>query len=129
MRILVLDESHVFRWVVEHVSPPGTEVLGFTSFDEAWRALEQNPPDAAVVSITPAQVPWRDFQHLCASLEPPVPVLYESCLFTSAHEAGLDPVEGYADFLRKPARKSEIREALLRLLAAAEAVAPPHVAG
>jgi hypothetical protein len=46
-------------------------------------------------------------------------VLYESCLFSDAHEAGLDPVEGYAAWLKKPASKAELEAALASLLAAA----------
>jgi hypothetical protein len=114
---MVLDESRVLPWVVKRVCPPGTEVLGFTSFTEALRALCERPPDAAVVSVTPAHLPWRDFQHLCALHVPPVPVLYESCLFSSPAEAGLEPLEGWAEFLPKPAPKAELQAAMYRLMA------------
>jgi DNA-binding NtrC family response regulator len=95
-------------------------VLAFTSFEEALQSLRQSPPDAAVVSITPAHLPWRDFQHQCALRNPRVPVLYVSCLFSNAREAGLEPVEGEAFFLQKPSSKAELECALSSLLSASK---------
>ena len=94
-------------------------MTSLTSFEEACRLLLENPPDAAVVSIPPARLAWCDFQKLCATRKPPVPVLYESCVYASAVEAGLEPVEGPARFLRKPIPRSEFAEALEALLTAA----------
>jgi len=119
MRLLVLDESQVLPWVVKHLAPPDTEVLGVTDFAAAQRQLREDPPDAAIVSISPAQLPWRDFQHLCATRQPPVPVLYESCLHASPEEAGLAPVEGYAAFLHKPSPNFDLKAEIDRLLATA----------
>lgn len=120
MRLLVLDECHLLAWMVEQLCPPGTQVRSVTSFDEARRAVTESPPDAAVVSITPAHLPWRELQRLCASREPPVPVLYQSCIFSSGEEAGLEPVTGFALFLRKPAARADFQAALTRLLAEAD---------
>lgn len=119
MRLLVLDESQLLAWMVEQLCPPGTDVLGLGSFEEARRVLLESPPDAAVVTVGPAHLPWRDFQKLCAGRTPPVPVLYESCVFTSAEEAGLEPDESHALFLRTPAPIAEFEGALARLLSAA----------
>ena len=94
-------------------------MVSLTSFEEARRLVEENPPDAAVVSIPPARLAWRDFQRICATRRPPVPVLYESCVFASAVEAGLEQVEGPAMFLRKPIPRSEFASALEALLARA----------
>ena len=116
MRLLVLDECQLLAWMVERVSPPGTEVVGLTSFDEARRALLENPPDAAVVSLTSAHLPWREFRQLCASRRPRVPVLYESCIFSSVDEAGLEADSGEARFLRTPASRADLQEALVGLL-------------
>jgi hypothetical protein len=107
--------------MVERVSPPGTEVLGLTSFDAARRALLENPPDAAVVSLTAAHMPWREFQALCASSRPPVPVLYESCIFSSADDAGLQPEADATRFLRTPASREDLKQALDGLLDEARA--------
>ena len=116
MRLLVLDENELLAWMAERLAPPGTEVRGFTSFDEARRALLEDPPDAAVVCVTAARLPWREFGRLCASRRPPVPVLYESCVFGSAEEAGLEPEEGSVRFLHTPASRADLNEALVRLL-------------
>lgn len=105
--------------MVERVSPPGTEVVGFTAFDDACRALLENPPDAAVVSLTSAHLPWLEFRQLCASRRPPVPVLYESCIFSSVEDAGLERASGDARFLRTPASRADLKEALVGLLDAA----------
>lgn len=119
MRVLVLDPSRILTYLVRHETPPEVEVEEAASLDEAERRLREDPPDAAVVSLPPAHLPWRSFQHLCASRRPPVPVLYESCVHTCADEAGLDPHDGYAAFLAKPARPAELRGALAELVRAA----------
>ena len=116
MRLLVLDENQLLAWMVERLAPPGTQVVGFTSFDDARRALLENPPDAAVVCVTAARPPWREFGRLCASRRPPVPVLYESCVFSSAEEAGLEVASGDVRFLRTPASRTDLTDALARLL-------------
>ena len=92
---------------MEHLCPKGTEVVGFTSFDDACRAMLENPPDAVVVSITSAHLPWRAFRDVCKSQTPAVPVLYESCVFSNAEEAGLEPGETRARFLHTPAPMAE----------------------
>ncbi|KAB2959099.1 MAG: hypothetical protein F9K18_11730, partial [Thermoanaerobaculia bacterium] len=116
MRLLVIDESRVLPWVVEHLAPAGVEVEFAQDFEDARRAIRDHRPDAAVVSLPPAHLPWREFQHLCASQSPPVPVLYESCLLAAAGEIGLDPDDGYAAFLEKPAPRERLQAAILRLL-------------
>lgn len=105
--------------MVEQLCPPGTEVLKLGSFDEARRVLLECPPDAAVVTVGPAHLPWREFQQLCAGHTPPVPVLYESCVFSSAEEAGLEQDQGHALFLRTPAPMADLEGAMARLLNAA----------
>ena len=119
MRLFVLDESRVLAWMVERLSPRGTDVVGLTSFDDARRALLENQPDAAVVSITSTHLPWREFQELCESREPWVPVLYESRVFTSATEAGIALLRSHVLFLHTPAPIPEFEEALAGLLGAA----------
>ena len=125
LRLLVVDEYRLLAWMVEQLSPPGTQIRGTASFEEARRIVLENPPDAAVVSLTPARLPWREFQQLCASRERPVPVLYQSCVFPSGEEAGLGMAGGVALFLRKPATRAELEAALLCLLEAAEKAGTP----
>lgn len=126
MRLLVLDQGCILPFVVRHEAPPDVEIEAVLSLADAERVLREHPPDAAIVSLTPAHLPWREFQHLCASRQPPVPVLYESCLHAGPRDAGLDPADGYAAFLHKPARRTELRAALERLLAEAAHVACGH---
>ena len=71
MRVLVLDESKLLMWMVAVLCPPGTEILARASFEEARRAILESPLDAAVVSMTPARVPWRELQALCAEIDWP----------------------------------------------------------
>lgn len=103
MRLFVLDKSRLLAWTVEHLSPPGTEVTGFTSFEEARRSMLERAPDAFVVAVTGAHHPWREFAALCAVRRPPVPVLFTSPLYATAEEAGFDPAEGAILFLHTPA--------------------------
>lgn len=119
MHLLVLDESPLLAWTVERLSPPGTEVGSARSLEEARLLLERAPPDAVIVSVPPASLPWSDFQRLCASHRPPVPVLYLSCLFESTSEAGLDAAEGRPELLRKPVERADFEAALGRLFDAA----------
>jgi DNA-binding NtrC family response regulator len=116
MRLLVLDENQLLAWMVERVAPPGTEVVGFTSFDDACREMTSSPPDAAIVSLTGAHLPWSDFRRRCTGHRPPVPVLFESCVFASAEEAGLTSDGEDVRFLRTPASRAELHEAIVRLL-------------
>lgn len=122
MRLLVIDESRVLPWVVEHLAPPGVAVAVALDFDEAEQVIREHRTDAVVVSVPPAQLPWREFQHLCASQRPPVPVLYESCLLAAAAEFGIDAADGYAAFLEKPAPRERLQAELARLLEKARAV-------
>ncbi|HQQ76148.1 MAG TPA: hypothetical protein PLB01_02245 [Thermoanaerobaculia bacterium] len=119
LRIFVLDESRITALMVERVAPHGTVVAAFTSLAEAACAFSAAPPDAAVVSLTGPHAPWREFRDLCASRRPLVPILYESCLYASAEEAGLEPTSRPVLFLHTPAPFAEFQRAVAELLAAA----------
>jgi DNA-binding response OmpR family regulator len=116
LRLFVLDESHLLALTVERLAPPGTEVSGFTSFDEACREMLERAPDALVVAVNSAHLPWREFRALCAAHTPPVPVLCGSPLYDTAEEAGLDPARDASLFLHLPARVEEIAAAIAALL-------------
>lgn len=123
MRLLVLDQSLILQWLVRHEFPDGVEILSAQDLREAEPFLAAPPPlaaDAAVVSLPPAHIPWREFQHRCATHAPPIPVLYETCVDVDARTMGLDPDDGYAAFLHKPAARNELHSALETLLAAAK---------
>lgn len=119
MRLLVLDQSLILQWLVRHEFPDGLEIASAQSLQEAEALLAAEAPDAAVVSLPPARLPWRDFQHRCAAHVPPIPVLYETCIDADAQAMELDPADGYAAFLHKPAARSELHSALEALLVAA----------
>ena len=120
MRLLVVDQSLILQGLVRHEFPDGLEIASAQDLHEAEELLAAEPPDAAVVSLPPARLPWREFQHRCASHEPPIPVLYESCIDADAKDLDLAPGDGYAAFLRKPAARTELRSALEALLAASQ---------
>jgi DNA-binding response OmpR family regulator len=120
MRLLVLDQSQILPRLVGCEFPTGLEIQAVSSFREAERIITTTPPDAALISLPPASLPWREFQHVCASRNPPIPVLYESCLATNSRELGLESGDGYAAILQKPASRAELRAALSALLATAE---------
>ena len=117
MRVLVLDSSGILPWLVEHTAGKGTVVHAVKTVEEAERVVVERRPDAAVVSVPHAMLPWARFQHLCASQQPPVPVLYESCVHASAREAGIDPDDGVSFFLRAPVKHADRARALQDLLA------------
>ena len=116
LRLFVLDESRLLAWTVEHLSPPGTEVVGFTSVDEACRAMLERGPDAFVLAVNSPHLPWREFRALCAAHTPPVPVLCGSPLYATAEEAGLDPAEDSVLFLHTPAPVEDVARAIAHLL-------------
>jgi len=136
VRLLVLDQSRILLWRIGREAPEELVILPAFKIREAERLIRDDPPDAAVVSLTPAQIDWRAFQRLCATRRPPVPVLYESCVHSAAEEIGLDAADGYAAFLPKPAPLADLRRAIGELLAeacrtrrarlAAEINAPPR---
>jgi DNA-binding NtrC family response regulator len=121
MRVLVVDESNVLSWLVGRLGGAGVEVCTADSFDSALDRVRRDPPAAAIVSLTGAHLPWRDFQHLCATRDPWVPVLYASCVGMGPYELGLSPLEGWAAFLPKPASRLQLEAAIRGLLAAAGA--------
>ena len=128
LRVLVVDESRVLPWLVRRLAGNRIEVLEADCYRDALALVERHPVDAAIVSVTPAYLPWREFQCACARRRPAIPVLYESCLATSVEALGLAPVEGWAAVLAKPASRSELEGALELLLdAVAGARAAPEV--
>lgn len=118
MRLLVVDSNQLLGWQIRHQVPGDVALDVVSDLAAAVRRLRDDPPDAAVVSLPPAELPWRDFQHLCATRTPPVPVLYESCVHRCPGAAGIDADDGYAAFLAKPASREELAKALEALFEA-----------
>jgi len=117
VRLLVLDQTHILPWIVERELPewPHVEVVAMTRVEDAERLLREAPPDAAVVSLPPAEVDWRRFYALCRRRRPPVPVLFESCIERALADLGLDPGSEGVMLLQKPVPAAALREALCRL--------------
>lgn len=118
MRLLVVDSNQLLGWQIRRQIPGDVALDVVSDLAAAERRLRDDPPDAAVVSLPPAELPWRDFQHLCATRTPPVPVLYESCVHRCPRAAGIDADDGYAAFLAKPASREELAKALEALFEA-----------
>ena len=119
MELLVLDGSLVLPSLVRRLAPPGVDVESASSFDEARQRLRRRPPQALIVNLTPAELPWQEIQAFCQEHSPPIPVLYESCVHHSPDEAGLTALNGSGRFIEKPYSVDELRAEILRLMAAA----------
>ena len=116
MHLLVLDGSTVLPALVRRLAPQGVDVECAKTFEEARQRLTERPPEAMIVNLTPARLPWRDLQSLCQKHDPPIPVLYESCVHRSPDDAGLSTLNGSGRFLEKPYSLPQLREEIERLV-------------
>jgi DNA-binding NtrC family response regulator len=116
VHLLVLDGSRVLPSLVKRLAPEGVRVESAATFDDALKALALRPPQAMIVNLTPADLPWGKLQRLCERHSPPIPVLYESCVYRSPLEAGLDSPEGAGRFLEKPFSLEEFRSEIEHLV-------------
>ncbi len=116
MRLLVLDGSRVLHSLIRRLAPPEVEVESALAFEDAAACIENDPPDAAIVNLTPCGLPWRHLKTLCQAHDPPIPVLFESCVYANADEAGLGCLSESATFLTKPYPLEELRSEIERLL-------------
>lgn len=122
MRLLVVDSSGILPWRVRHALGDGHEVIATGCLEEAELLAHSRHPDAAVVSVPHASLPWGSFHDLCAAAHPPIPVLYESCLPGGLAALGIarrETDDRDAALLTKPASQCELARALERLLAEA----------
>jgi DNA-binding NtrC family response regulator len=116
MRFLVLDGSHLLISLIQRILDGQVDLEEVSTFDEALEALEQHPPEAVIANIGPDGLPWRQFQSVCQSHSPKIPVLFESCVFHSPEEAGLGPLNHSCFFIEKPYPASDLKEQLHRLV-------------
>ena len=121
MRLLLVDGSPVSTTLVKRLVPAGVEVETVDRFEEACRTLLDRAPAAVIVNLSPSALPWRELQTLCAHRDPPIPVLFESCVFRAPEEAGLAALSDGSGFLRIPCPVEEQREQIQRLVRAAGA--------
>jgi DNA-binding NtrC family response regulator len=134
VHLLVLDGSRVLLSLVRRLAPEWVEVESVATFDDALKRFALRPPQALIVNLTPADLPWGELQRLCQKHNPPIPVLYESCIHHSPVEAGLGSLDGTGNFLEKPYSLEELRAEIERLVGLAgeadrtgSAQQPPHL--
>ncbi len=120
MRFLVLDGSHLLVSLIQRILDGKIELEEVATFDAALKALESRPPEAVIANIGPDGLPWRQFQDVCQGHSPKIPVLFESCVFRSAEEAGLGPLNHSCFFIEKPYHTSDLREQLELLVRCSE---------
>jgi len=120
MRLLVLDGSLVLPCLVRRLAPPGLEVEEASSFEKAVTVLMADPPDAVIANIGPSELPWQELKDFCQNHTPKIPVLFESCIFQSPDDAGLDDLSHTSFFLNKPYSTEELRTAIRLLVKWAE---------
>jgi DNA-binding response OmpR family regulator len=104
--------------LVKRLAPEGVQVESAATFDDALKILALRPPQALIVNLTPADLPWDELQRLCERRSPPIPVLYESCIYRSPLDAGLGELKT-DHFLEKPYSLTVLREEITRLVEAA----------
>ena len=124
MRLLVLDGSRVLHVLVARLVPPEVEVETVQDFQDALGILRHRPPDAVIVNVTPAALSWREIKRICHRHDPPIPVLFESCIHRSPEEAGIGELDSESSFLTKPYPLNRLREEIDRLVS--ESVAVPR---
>ncbi len=120
MRLLVLSGSRVLPTVVARLVPEGVEVEEARTLADASRRLREHPPEAMIVNVRPASAPWEELRELCEHHDPPIPVLYESCVFHDPAEAGLGRLSSCGHFLEKPYTIAQLRDEVEWLVREAE---------
>ena len=118
MRLLVLDGSRVVGHLVRRFVPDDVDVKCVDSFDLVIDELLHHAPDAVIVDVTPAALPWHRVQEICHQHKPPIPVLWESCTCTDPVEAGIGDLNGNSAFLAKPYHASQLQEHIFQLMEA-----------
>ena len=125
MRLLVLDGSRVLVALVHRLAPPGVEVECADSIEQAFKILMLYPPDALIVNVSPARIGWNRLQGLCHEHAPPIPTLYESCVYHSPREAGIHDLDPWSAFLAKPYHAEDLKLQIDRLVEAVAQLNPP----
>lgn len=115
MRLLVLDGSRVLPSLVKRLADDGLVIEEAESFDKAVAILAANPPDAVIANVGPSDLPWQELKTFCQNHSPKIPVLFESCVYREAEDAGLDDLDHSAMFITKPYSMDDLKRAI-RLL-------------
>ena len=126
MRVLVLDGSRVLPSLVGRLAPE-IQVETAGSFAEVGSAISADPPHGLIVNLTPAQLPWSELFRYCCEHEPPIPVLFESCIYRSAQDAGVEDLCDLGAFLAKPYSLEELRSKIDWLVRTAYSTLEPDL--
>ncbi len=118
MRLMLLNGGMALSTVVRRLVPEEVEIVELDSFAKAADCLREDPPEAAIIDLTPMALPWCELQSLCTFHEPPIPVLFESCIHDSPREAGLEELDRNASFLAKPYHLADLQAEIDRLIGA-----------
>jgi DNA-binding response OmpR family regulator len=122
LRLLVLSGSRVVPTLIEYLTPADVEVTSIDSFEKAVHELEGVAPDGLVVDVGHSQTPWSQLQMLCAQHSPPVPILFESALYSTPEAAGVDHLSPSSSFLGAPYDLPRLRQEILHLLGEMESI-------
>jgi DNA-binding NtrC family response regulator len=116
LRLLVLSGSHLVPSLIEHLAPADVEVRATDSFEKAVHELEEARPDGLVVDVGHSQTPWIELEELCEQHSPPVPILFESALYSTPKAAGVYRLGPTSKFLGAPYSLGRLREEIGHLL-------------
>lgn len=119
MRILVLDGSRVLPTLVRRLAPRNVEIELVADFEHAEKVLEENPPSAVIADVSGAGLPWSRLKTLCERHVPPIPVLFESCIFRTPEGAGIGALSDSSAFISKPHSLEDLRVEIDRLVSLA----------
>lgn len=127
MRLLVLDGSRILTSLVRRLTLQPVEIEEARTFDDAMARLRSSPPDAVIVNVTPADLPWQELKRFCQRHDPKIPVIFESCVYETPLDAGLGGLNHSAVFLHKPYDLETLRMELARLVDGFEDLDPESV--
>lgn len=114
-RLLIVDGSQLMAWLVSTVAPDEVTVERATSFGEAEAILRDDPPDAAILNITPSNLDWNLLSDLCRAHRPPIPVLCCTAVAEAAYGEPDLPCPTDRS-LSKPFSVSDLRTRVERLI-------------
>jgi DNA-binding response OmpR family regulator len=119
LKILIVDDDDLMLMMLADMLSDDFEVVGAMSGEEALRTSESEMPAAILLDV---DLPGIDGYETCRRLKAAaatarIPVIFISG-FESDDERQKGLLAGGADYVVKPVQPSEIREKVVRLLAA-----------
>ena len=121
MRLLLVGESELMAWVIQHLTPTGVQVERSETLAEALSVLSTRPPDAAIFTIGPGRLPWDSLARLCRNHEPPIPFLCWSSVLRDPAEARIEGVPRDR-LIALPLSLTDLEASMTQLLEEARAI-------